>query len=74
MDDPDTSPRMPLCRAGVRLGTFLISHAGGSRIRPHLAWAGILVGPATLLVAIGSCFASVLWLRHQWWMAHLFRC
>jgi hypothetical protein len=41
------------------------------RMPAHLTWAGILVGPATLFVAIGSCFASALWLLHRWWMAYL---
>jgi hypothetical protein len=81
MDDPDDGLEKLLteCRFAVRAcvcGLILTSALAsslkwGDRIPAQLTWAGILVGPATLFVAIGSCFASVLWLRHRWWMAYL---
>ena len=81
MYDPDDGfeKRLPECRFAVRacvcgliLAWALTSTLKwADRMPAHLSWAGILVGPATLFVAIGSCFASALWLLHRWWMAYL---
>jgi hypothetical protein len=81
MDDPDDAfeKLLPECRFAVRacvcgliLAWALTSTLKGTfRMPAHLTWAGILVGPATLFVVISSCFASVLWLRHLWWMTYL---
>jgi hypothetical protein len=81
MDDPEDGFEKLLseCRLAVRacvcgliLAWALTSTLKwADRMPAHLSWAGILVGPATFLVAIGSCFASVLWLGHRWWMAYL---
>src|ERR1022692_2185510 len=82
MYDPDDGfeKRLPECRFAVRacvcgliLAWALTSTLKwADRMPAHLSWAGILVGPATLFVAISSCFASVLWLRHRHrlWMAN----
>jgi hypothetical protein len=69
MDDPDDGfeKLLPKCRFAVGMCVWALATTlkRADRIRAHQAWAGILVGPATHFVVIGSCFASVLWLRHQ---------
>src|SRR5665811_170934 len=81
MNDPDDGlekglPRwrfaVRACVCGLILAWALISTLQGADRRPaHLTWAGILVSPATLLVAIRSYVASVLWLPHRCWAASL---
>jgi hypothetical protein len=81
MDDPDDvfEKRLPkygfvvrACVCGVILAwAFASTIKWADRMPAHLTWAGILVGFATLFVAIGFCLASVPWLWHRWWMAYL---